>query len=49
MVDHYWKKAKSVNIYESIFKEVSTHEIIHQANQYKEVYYPEEDIEKIIM
>jgi 5-formyltetrahydrofolate cyclo-ligase len=46
MVDHYWKKAKSVNIYESIFKEVSTHEIIHTANQSKEVYYPEENIEE---
>jgi 5-formyltetrahydrofolate cyclo-ligase len=46
MVQHHWKKAKSVNIYESIFKEVSTHELIHIANQSKEVYYPEEDIEE---
>ena len=26
ITQHHWKLAKSVNIYESIFKEVSTHE-----------------------
>ena len=46
ITQHHWKLAKSVNIYESIFKEVSTHELIHQANKIKEVYYPEEDIEE---
>ena len=45
ITQHHWTLAKSVNIYESIFKEVSTHELIHIANQNKEVYYPEEDIE----
>ena len=45
ITQNHWKTAKSVNIYESIFKEVSTHELIHIANQNKEVYYPEEDIE----
>ena len=45
ITQHHWKTAKSVNIYESIFKEVSTHELINTANQSKEVYFPEENID----
>jgi len=41
---HQWKQAKSVNIYESSFKEVSTHELIHDTLKTKEVHHPEEII-----
>ena len=41
---HQWKRTKSVNIYESSFKEVSTHELIHDTLKTKEVHYPEEFI-----
>ena len=49
ITQQYWKTAKSVNIYESIFKEVSTHELIHQANKIKEVYVHDVGFLKVYM